>query len=72
MPVFEFLCPKCKEKKDQFLELKDYREPVYCECGKQMKKLVPHFDWKFGGVTARTDVELSTMSQEDSLKEFTQ
>ena len=70
MPRYEFVCPKCKKEKDEFLEVKDYREPVYCECGEQMNKLVPHFDWKFAGVTSRTDVEIEVMSQEESMKQM--
>ena len=70
MPRYDYVCPKCKKEKDKFLEYKDYREPVFCECGEQMKKLVPHFDWKFAGVTSRTDVQLDVMSSEDSMKEF--
>ena len=70
MPFYEFKCSKCEKEKEKFLEFKDYREPVYCECGEQMNKLVPHFDWKFAGVTSRTDVEIEVMSQEESMQQM--
>lgn len=69
MPRYEYRC-KCGKERDKFLEFKDYREPVYCECGEQMNKLVPHFRWKFASVTSRTDIELSVMSQEESMKQM--
>ena len=70
MPRYEYLCPKCQKEKEKFLEFDDYREPVYCECGEQMNKLVPKFDWKFAGVTSRTDVEIEVMSQEESMQQM--
>ena len=70
MPRYEYVCPKCGKKTDKFLEVKDYREPVFCECGEQAEKLVPNFDWKFGGVTSRTDIEMGFVSQEESMRQM--
>ena len=69
-PRYEYKCPKCGKKKDKFLEYKDYREPVFCECGEQSNKLVPHFDWKFASVACRTDIEIEVKNVEDSMNEF--
>ena len=69
MPRYDYTC-SCGKKRDKFLSYKDYRKPVYCECGKQMKKLVPHFQWKFASVASRTDVELEVKSMDDSMNEM--
>lgn len=72
MPIFEYKCG-CGKEKEHFFEIKDYRNPVYCECGKKMKKLIPHFYWKFGGrnvMSSRTDIEIEPMSMQDSMDSF--
>ena len=68
--VYEYKCPKCGKKIEHYLEVKDYRKPMFCECGEQLEKLVPNFRWKFGGVTSRTDIEMSVVSQEESMRQM--
>ena len=37
MPIYEYHCPKCKEK-TEVLAIRDRK--VYCICGGEMKRLV--------------------------------
>lgn len=44
MPIYEYLCPKCKKRKEVILSLKDSDIPQACECGRVMDRLIslPH------------------------------
>lgn len=43
MPIYEFQC-ECGKRFDRLLKLADYKEPQYCDCGKQASKRysIPH------------------------------
>ncbi len=75
MPIYEMIC-ECGKTKDylseRFLSIKD-TEDIICKCGKKMSRLIPNFYWKFGGrnvMSSRTDIEMDTMSMQDSMESF--
>ena len=37
MPLYELICPKCRQEKEEFLKLNE-QEPVCDKCGVQMRK----------------------------------
>lgn len=50
MPLYDFICPKCGQEKEEFLKL-NKQEPVCDKCGIQMKKAMsaPAFILKGSG-----------------------
>ena len=73
MPIYEFKC-KCGKREDRFLEFENYKEPQTCICGNIMDKLISrpsNINMKgTRGITSRTDIEMETMSREQSMKEL--
>ena len=71
-PIYEYRC-KCGKENDILSE--KFESPsetgdIICECGKVMERLMPHFTWKFGGLSSRTDIEMSSSSIMDSVESF--
>ncbi len=77
MPLYSYKC-ECG-KFDAYNSVEDYREKADCpKCGKPSPRW---FSGKNGvsinmrgtrGITSRTDVEIDTMSQEQSMRELAQ
>ena len=40
MPIYEFVCNKCKEEQERLMQFSD-RTPRKCHCGGRLKKKIP-------------------------------
>lgn len=40
MPIYSYECPDCAAVKDEFRRIDERNDPVACECGASMNKLI--------------------------------
>lgn len=45
MPNYRYKCPECGKEKQEVKLMRQSDDPVYCECGEEMKKIygIAHF-----------------------------
>ena len=79
MPTYEYKCNNCGEydlkQSDKFLSPceDDHNGDMCDKCEAEIfERIVSNFNWHWGGIASRTDIEFSSSTVEDSIKKMRQ